>query len=291
MKHEKHTLLVADDEDTVHKIIKGTFSPADYRILSVFDGKDVAEIARKENPDLILLDISMPHKSGKEVLLELRGDAKTRMTPVLILTGGHALSEVEGFKLGADDYVDKPFDLDVLRARVESILRRNKRFLAAHPLSHLPGSSAIEHEVRRRIRDGEHFALLYVDIDRFGDYNNAKGHDQGDKVLMDLADILRESLKAVGHGEGFLGHIAEDDFIALTDPGAEEKLAHYIIERFHEQVPELALCIGSTSTDIHDFKHHAKLMDIVKKFKAFLQNRQDHKESVYIKDRTRPKKT
>src|SRR5262249_37625071 len=99
----KHTLLIADDEKTVHEIIRRVFRPVDFHILSVFDGEEVMDVAVKENPDLILLDVHMPHKDGKEVLLELRGDSKTRMIPVLILTGykgSHALSEVEGFKLG-----------------------------------------------------------------------------------------------------------------------------------------------------------------------------------------------
>lgn len=291
----KHTLLIADDEKPVHYILKKLLRPDDYNILSVFDGAEVAETARRENPDVILLDLQMPNKNGKQILLELRGDDKTRAIPVLILTGNRGaqlLGEAEALGLDAEDYIDKPFNIDALRARIESILRRGERSVAAtHPLTRLPGSPAIEREVLRRIGEGRHFALIYVDIDGLRGYNDAKGQDLGDQALRDLADTLRDALKAVGHEQGFLGHIAEDDFIVLTDPGFEEKIAHYIMESFKKRIPELTLSIASTSTEVHDFKRTSKLMDIVKKFKEFLKDRQDRKESVYIKDRARPQKS
>jgi len=291
----KHTLLIADDEKPVHYILKKLLRPDDFNVLSVFDGAAVAETARKENPDLILLDLQMPNKNGKEILLELRGDDKTREIPVLILTGNrgaHLLGEAEALGLDAEDYIDKPFNIDALRARIDSILRRSERAIAAtQPLTRLPGSAAIEREVLKRIGEDRHFALIYVDIDGLRAYNDSKGQEQGDQALRDLADTLRAALKAVGHEQGFLGHIAEDDFIVLTDPGFEEKLAHYIMENFHQRNPDLTLSIGSTSTEVHDFKRSSKLMDIVKKFKEFLKDRQDRKESVYIKDRARPQKS
>src|SRR5271163_2769944 len=99
----KYTVLAADDEKSIHDLLKRTFDPGRYQILSAYDGGEIQRMVLRERPDLILLDIHMPVKNGREVLLDLRRDARTRMIPVLILTGnkGETLGEAEGLELGA----------------------------------------------------------------------------------------------------------------------------------------------------------------------------------------------
>jgi len=285
----KYKLLIADDEKPVHDLLKRTFDAERYELLDVFDGARVKDTAIRRRPDLILLDLHMPDRDGRVVLLDLRNDPRTRAIPVLILTGDHGdMIEAEGLDLGADDFVHKPFNPAVLKARVEGALRRNAG-LAAHPLTQLPGGAAIEHELRRRLGASEPFGLVYLDIDHFQEFNDSHGHERGDAVLQALADVLHEASDAAKAG-GFIGHIGEDDFLLLTRPEASERLVQDIVARFKARSPTVTLSIVITSTQDHDFGHKAKLMQLVKEFKDFLKNRKDRGESVYIKHRSRPKR-
>ena len=117
--------MVADDEHLLHELLRRSLG-AKFEVVSVFNGLQVEEAAMRERPDLILLDIHMPGKSGRKVLLELRENAMTRNIPVLVLTAdkGDVLGEAEGIDLGADDFVTKPFNPQLLQARIEATLRR-----------------------------------------------------------------------------------------------------------------------------------------------------------------------
>ena len=121
----RYKLLVADDEELLHDLLKRTLG-AQFEIVSVLNGLQVKDAVMRERPDLILLDIHMPGKGGREILLELRAEPTMRSIPVLVLTAdkGHVLGEAEGLQLGADDYVQKPFNPQVLQARIEKTLRR-----------------------------------------------------------------------------------------------------------------------------------------------------------------------
>lgn len=124
----KYKLLIADDEEVLHDLLKQALG-AKYQIVSVLDGLQVQLAALREKPDLILLDIHMPGKDGRTVLLELRDDPRTRQIPILVLTAdkGEVLGEAEGIDLGADEFVQKPFNPEILKARIEKTLRRSQR--------------------------------------------------------------------------------------------------------------------------------------------------------------------
>lgn len=121
----KYKLLIADDEEVLHDLLRDSLGPK-FEVVGVLDGLQVKLAAIRERPDLILLDIHMPGKDGRAVLLELRDDPRTRHIPVLVLTAdqGEMLGEAEGIDLGADEFVQKPFNPQILKARIEKTLRR-----------------------------------------------------------------------------------------------------------------------------------------------------------------------
>lgn len=122
-----YRILVADDEELLHDLLARSLDASKYAISSVYDGLEVKQMALRDKPDLILLDIHLPGRDGREVLLDLRSDPDTRSIPVLVLTAdkGEILGEAEGFELGADEYVQKPFSPAVLQARIEKLLRKS----------------------------------------------------------------------------------------------------------------------------------------------------------------------
>ncbi|HLR72663.1 MAG TPA: response regulator YycF [Pseudogracilibacillus sp.] len=117
-------VLVVDDEKPIADILKFNLEKEGYEVIVAHDGDDAIELAEKEDPDLILLDIMLPGKDGNEVCREVR---KTKTMPIIMLTAkDDEIDKVLGLELGADDYVTKPFSNRELIARVKANLRRHQ---------------------------------------------------------------------------------------------------------------------------------------------------------------------
>jgi DNA-binding response OmpR family regulator len=119
-------ILVVDDEERVALSIERSLQ-RDYQVRVAHNGTDALKLARRINPDLIILDIIMPGMSGLDVCRELRHDPMLQAVPILFLTAkGRVEDKIEGFEAGADDYLTKPFDVRELLLRVKAIVRRTE---------------------------------------------------------------------------------------------------------------------------------------------------------------------
>jgi len=118
-------ILLVDDEIDTLLPLKMSLEVEDYLVLGASNGFEALELAKTNIPDLILLDIMMPGMDGYEVCVQLKKDPVTRNIPVIMLTAKDAVREkVKGLEIGADDYVTKPFNLNELKARIKSVMRR-----------------------------------------------------------------------------------------------------------------------------------------------------------------------
>jgi DNA-binding response OmpR family regulator len=116
------TILVADDEDSIVQLAKLYLSKEGYRVLTARDGQEALEAARRQKPDLLVLDLMMPRVDGWEVARRLRKDSTI---PIIMLTArDDDVDKIVGLELGADDYLTKPFNPRELIARVKAVLRR-----------------------------------------------------------------------------------------------------------------------------------------------------------------------
>ena len=119
------TVLVAEDEEDLLKILEKNLSSAGYKILKARDGVELVKLAIQEKPDLIISDVTMPKMSGFEAVKELRSRLETASIPVMMLTArDDKESEIKGIEAGADDYIPKPCDHEKLLARIKMLLRR-----------------------------------------------------------------------------------------------------------------------------------------------------------------------
>ncbi|MBT3191636.1 MAG: response regulator transcription factor [Verrucomicrobia bacterium] len=122
---DKSRVLVVEDEEAILLGLAENLSYAGHDVLKACDGPSALEVALRERPDLILLDIMLPGLTGFEVCRQLRD--KGLQTPVIMLTArGDEFDKLHGFEMGADDYVTKPFSVDELLARVKAVLARGK---------------------------------------------------------------------------------------------------------------------------------------------------------------------
>ena len=117
-----HTILVVDDEKQIVKVVKMYLEQAGYRVATAYDGQSALTVFRHTQPDLVVLDLSLPEIDGLDVCRAIRREAKT---PVIMLTArAEEADKLIGLELGADDYIVKPFSPREVVARVRTVLRR-----------------------------------------------------------------------------------------------------------------------------------------------------------------------
>lgn len=123
----KEKILIVDDEKDIVKMLDYNLKKDGYRVISASDGEDALDLAGREHPDLIVLDLMLPGLDGLEVCKTLKKEGKTSSIPIIMLTAKTQESDkVIGLELGADDYMTKPFSPRELLARIKAVLRRAK---------------------------------------------------------------------------------------------------------------------------------------------------------------------
>ncbi len=183
----KKTILVVDDEKDLVDLITYNLQRNGFDALSAYNGNEALEIALREQPDLIVLDLMLPGIDGTEVARRLKADARTANTPIVMLTAkAEETDVVVGLTLGADDYVTKPFGMKILLARIGAVMRRSEPAAAeggalkAGPLS----IDTSKHEV---LVDGEPIRLTLTEFKLLAALVNARGRVLTRDQLMDKA--------------------------------------------------------------------------------------------------------
>ncbi len=126
-ENEKEKILIVDDEKDIVKMLNYNLKKENFRTISAYNGEEALNIAQKDCPDLIILDLMLPGMDGLEVCKALKKDDKTSGIPIIMLTAKtQEIDKVLGLELGADDYMTKPFSPKELIARIKAVLRRTK---------------------------------------------------------------------------------------------------------------------------------------------------------------------
>ena len=231
---------MVDDEPDVLEVVKSRLELHGFRVVTARDGEEALQKVEEENPDLMLLDVNLPGKSGREVLQILREGILHVHLPVIMLTArGELADKLAGIEAGADDYITKPFDSTELIARTRMILMRTSRGLDANPLTKLPGNISINREVKRRLRNKEKFSFLYLDLDNFKSFNDHYGYERGDITIKTTASLVIKAVEDEGTSNDFIGHIGGDDFVVITGPEKAEVICQRIIEQFDRGILRL----------------------------------------------------
>lgn len=222
MSEKRHTILLVDDHPpNIYLLAEALME--DYEIVVATNGSQALEIAAQEpRPDLILLDILMPGMDGYEVCERLKGDAQTKVIPIIFITAKSGEDdETRGLGCGAVDYITKPFSMPIVRARVRTHLELKKHRDMLENLSNLDGLTGIpnrrmfENHLDRSWRLGTReevsVSVIMADIDHFKAYNDSQGHLAGDECLRKVARTLsaqtRRPMDLVARygGEEFVG--------------------------------------------------------------------------------------
>ena len=248
-------LIVDDHEDNV-EVIRARLEASGYLVESAADGEQALEQVHASPPDLILLDVMMPRIDGMEVARRIKADETLPFIPIIMQTALDTVQhKVEGLGAGADDYVTKPINFAELEARVKSMLRIKllqdeltktnerlarvneelRRVAVTDGLTGLHNRRNVEtllHDMfEHSVRLHEPLACAMFDLDHFKSVNDTYGHQAGDAVLQQLAEILKVSAREIDK----VGRYGGEEFIILL-PGTVLDAAVTFAERTRQQV-------------------------------------------------------
>ena len=252
------TIVVADDDRLTRELLADTLRAHGFTVEAVADGQAAVERVARGGVDLVLLDVLMPRLSGLEACRLLKGMTQDSFLPVLLVTvKTDTASRVEGLKIGADDYVSKPFDERELTARVEAMLRIKRLHdhvvearakleqLSVHDtLTSLYNyrylHTRLTEEFKRAERYHDPLACMVIDVDRLQSHNEAQGRGLGDAILKFVADAIRRSVREVDVVARFGG----DEFLVVL-PSTHFAGSVTVAERIFRDVVERPFTLES----------------------------------------------
>ncbi len=243
-------VLIVDDSPDALALAKVRLAPEGLDICTAGTGKEGIEVTRREEPDLVLLDIEMPDMSGLEVCRQLKADPQLCMIPVIFLTASSGSEDrARGLDLGAVDYVAKPFDEIELRARVRAALRtkhlQDLLISYAHidPLTGLGNRRALmdrlQQEWKRIQRYGGTLSFVMADVDHFKKVNDTYGHSVGDRWLGEIARILQAQCR----GSDFPARYGGEEFALIVANECADDAAR-LAERCRAAIENTSLPVG-----------------------------------------------
>ena len=214
-------LLVVDDQ-RINILVLNELFRNDCEVFMATNGEQALQICRAQLPDLVLLDVQMDGIDGFEVCRRLKADAESRNIPVIFITaqGGEA-DEVRGLQLGAVDFIAKPINPVIVRARVQTHLTLKlqsdllRSMALFDGLTGVPNRRKFDEQLVRDWRQSQReqtaLSVILIDVDHFKRYNDHYGHQAGDAALQAVARVLDGTLKrphdllARYGGEEFVG--------------------------------------------------------------------------------------
>ena len=247
-----YTIVVAEDDRLTRDLLAGMLRSHGYRVEAFADGQAAVERVGQGGIDLVLLDILMPRLSGLEACRLLKSMTSDSFLPVVLVT----VKTDSASRVGADDYVCKPFDEGELLARVEAMLRikqlhdhvararaKLERLSVHDDLTGLFNyrylHNRLSEEFKRAERYHDPLACIVVDVDRLQAINDLAGRDLGDRVLAAVAEVLLRSVRDVDVVARFGG----DEFLVIL-PSTHFAGSVTVAERIWREVGEASFAIG-----------------------------------------------
>ena len=269
MDNPTATILIVDDQPTNLKVLMRLFEQHSYKILIAENGKRALQAALSQ-PDLILLDVMMPGMDGFETCRRLKEEKATTDIPIIFMTAlDHLDDKIAGFKAGAVDYITKPFQQPEVLARVnihitlrrqqqqlketQEILLIQKALLEQMSITDdLTGlhnrrclNTVLKREFHRSNRHNLELSCLMFDLDHFKKVNDVYGHDFGDVVLRQFAEILKNSIRDTD----FVFRFGGEEFLVLL-PQTNLTGATQTAEKIREKTAATTFSADSVTTRV-----------------------------------------
>ncbi len=246
-------VLVVDDQPTNVQALYQALQP-DHQVLVATNGEQALQLCRDKSPDLVLLDIVMPGIDGFEVCRRLKAESGTHDIPVIFVTGhSDEAAETRGLDAGAVDFITKPINVAVVRARVRTHLTLKRQSDLLRELAFIDGLTGLHNrrsfderlqaEWQRAMRQQQPLALILADIDQFKAYNDHHGHQAGDDALRRVAQQIGALL---GRPADLAARYGGEEFACLL-PETDAAGALEVARRIEQAVRALAIPHGQSA--------------------------------------------
>ena len=235
---DKRRVLVLEDDPHACELLAYSLAEAGYNVLTAANGQEGLQKLEDQVVDVIVCDIMMPVMDGfafRDAVLE---DPVLREIAFVFLTARTMPEDqVRGLRTGVDEYITKPYDPEVLIARIESVLTRRDSFTQVARLDTMTqvlNRRTLENEIARELERVRRYksvgSLAFLDVDNFKVINDTCGHAAGDTVLQNLADIMKENIRTVD----MVGRYGGEEFVIFF-PETAEVGVRFVLERMQSQ--------------------------------------------------------
>lgn len=226
---------IADDEELNNQLKKIFAEENDYTFKNISSNKVEEEI--KNIPDLIIIDEDKLTKNIIEICNLIRSYNDNTITPIIVISSNWDKNHrVDILKNSVEYFIKSPIDEQYMYYTVKNLVRLMQTNRRVSPLTGLPGNVQIQIELKKRLLRKKHFAVLYLDLDNFKEYNDIYGFLAGDEVIKYTAKTIQKVIHQYNLEETFVGHIGGDDFVAIVSETDYEKLSQNIIASFEEGI-------------------------------------------------------
>lgn len=244
---KKIRILAADDEPAILRNIRDILVSEGYDVILARNGREAVEVFKKEFPDMVILDISMPYLSGIKAMDKIKKYFGERYIPVIFLTASVKIDDkLKALSGGACDYLTKPVSPEELLARIRNFLdikTRHDRLKERATYDWMTGVlnkarflEKARDELAGSLRHKTPLSFIFLDIDNFKNINDQKGHLAGDAVITEIAGRLKHCVR----GQDLIGRFGGDEFVLMFPHKGIDKMP-FIANRLKKNIEKKAV--------------------------------------------------
>ncbi|MEK5031500.1 diguanylate cyclase [Paenibacillus sp. FSL R7-0302] len=235
--HQQYEILIVDDDVELVAFLRESLERESYYVSIALSAGRGLKLFYENKPDLILLDILLPDRSGIDVLKQIIGKAKKERIPIIMISGEHSI-EVQkyAYSLGVMDYIQKPVDIDLFLVLIKNRFELKKEWQESIIVDELTGAfnrKYFNQTMKQLISDfrrtGRTFSLALLDLDLFKQVNDTYGHLMGDEVLQSFSEVVKQSIRTE---DTFCRYGGEEFALFMPNTPAEQALL--VMERIQE---------------------------------------------------------
>jgi CheY-like chemotaxis protein len=240
-------VLIVEDDKNINKLMALSIGKG-FEIGQIYDGGEAIQAVRMTKPELVILDLMLPHKDGLDICQTIKSDPHTSNTIVILVSAMDPTNNrFKGLKYGADYYIKKPFDPNELKTLVTIFLKKKgKRF---DPLIDLPDEERISREVERSIKEGGQYIIGTITVEGLGAYARQFGEQGAIVILRLLSQLLQDSIKNDGSNL-FVGFLNSEEFVVAGIKDEVEDAIEEVTKEFTDVLPFILQDAGYKLLDL-----------------------------------------
>jgi len=231
------SIYVIDNDDNLKDTLNKMFKEENVYKFKKVDSKRM-DVALKNIPSLIIINEDTLEEDIIEVCKRIRANEDNSITPIIVISSNKEKEHrIAILKECVEHYIKAPIDEEYLYYTVKNLTRLLYINRRVSPLTGLPGNVQIQAEMKKRLLNKDEFVMLYLDLDNFKAYNDVYGFLNGDEIIKYTARTIVRNVEGLTCGDGFVGHIGGDDFVAIVSANDNyEYICQNILAEFDKDV-------------------------------------------------------